>query len=225
VPLVLEEGHWITTLSGTTLNAEVIAQTAGGKRLASFANSTLCTHFGLSGPSVLDASRYHSAEKLAAGDARLVVCWVPGRTPDEVDALLSDAQRRGEKRSAARFLSESFELPARFAEALCDASGVGPGSAVHTLTKAQRRALATNAAAMPAPVVRDRGFTHAEVTAGGVPLGEVILQSMESRVRPGLHLAGEILDVDGRIGGFNFQWAWASGYLAGRGAAEALAGR
>ncbi|MFZ4751685.1 MAG: NAD(P)/FAD-dependent oxidoreductase, partial [Phycisphaerales bacterium] len=65
----------------------------------------------------------------------------------------------------------------------------------------------------------DRGFTYAEVTMGGVPLAEVKLETMESRVCPGLHLAGEILDVDGRIGGFNFQWAWATGFIAGGAAA------
>jgi predicted flavoprotein YhiN len=73
----------------------------------------------------------------------------------------------------------------------------------------------------PVPITGDRGYTYAEVTAGGVPLSEVHLDTMESRVCPGLHLCGEILDVDGRIGGFNFQWAWASGYVAGRGAARA----
>ena len=55
-----------------------------------------------------------------------------------------------------------------------------------------------------------------EVTMGGVPLKEIRLETMESRLCPGLHLIGEVLDVDGRIGGFNFQWAWASGYVAGR---------
>ena len=65
----------------------------------------------------------------------------------------------------------------------------------------------------------DRGFTHAEATAGGIPLDQVRLESMESRLVPGLHLCGELLDVDGRIGGFNFQWAWASGAVAGRAAA------
>jgi predicted flavoprotein YhiN len=70
--------------------------------------------------------------------------------------------------------------------------------------------------------VGDRGFTVAEATAGGVPLTEVRLETMESRVCPGLHLAGEVLDVDGRIGGFNFQWAWASGFVAGRSAALAV---
>jgi predicted flavoprotein YhiN len=67
---------------------------------------------------------------------------------------------------------------------------------------------------------RIAAVTHAEVTAGGVPLAELRLDTLESRVCPGLYLAGEILDVDGRIGGFNFQWAWASsGFVAGRSAA------
>jgi predicted flavoprotein YhiN len=72
----------------------------------------------------------------------------------------------------------------------------------------------------PLEVTGDRGFTLAEATAGGVPLSEVRLDTMESRLCPGLYFAGEVLDVDGRIGGFNFQWAWASGFLAGTAAAS-----
>jgi predicted flavoprotein YhiN len=68
---------------------------------------------------------------------------------------------------------------------------------------------------MRLPVIGDRGFDHAEVTAGGVPLAELRLETMESRRCPGLFLCGEICDVDGRIGGFNFQWAWSSGYVVG----------
>jgi predicted flavoprotein YhiN len=68
---------------------------------------------------------------------------------------------------------------------------------------------------MRVPVSGNRGFNYAEVTAGGIPLGEIRLETMESRVHPRLHICGEICDVDGRIGGFNFQWAWASGYVAG----------
>jgi hypothetical protein len=73
------------------------------------------------------------------------------------------------------------------------------------------------------PVERDRGWNFAEATAGGVPLDEVDFRTMESRKVPGLYLIGEMLDCDGRIGGFNFQWAWATGHLAGRSAAAALA--
>ena len=76
-----------------------------------------------------------------------------------------------------------------------------------------------SATQLPAPVVGDAGFDFAEVTAGGVPLRELHLATMESRACPGLFVCGEICDVDGRIGGFNFQWAWASGYVAGTAAA------
>jgi predicted flavoprotein YhiN len=68
------------------------------------------------------------------------------------------------------------------------------------------------------PVLRDRGWNYAEVTAGGVPLSEIDFRSMASRKVPGLYVIGEMLDCDGRIGGFNFQWAWATGYVAGRAA-------
>ena len=73
----------------------------------------------------------------------------------------------------------------------------------------------------PLPVAGTRGYTYAEVTAGGVALDEIDPSTMASRICRGLYLVGEILDVDGRIGGFNFQWAWSSGFVAGR----ALGGR
>ena len=72
------------------------------------------------------------------------------------------------------------------------------------------------------PVDGHRGFEKAEATAGGVPLSEIHLDRMESRLCPGLFVCGEVLDVEGRIGGFNFQWAWASGRSAGLGAAKGL---
>jgi predicted flavoprotein YhiN len=72
------------------------------------------------------------------------------------------------------------------------------------------------------PIERDRGWNFAEVTAGGVPLEEVNYRTMESKLVSGLYLIGEILDCDGRIGGFNFQWAWTTGRLAGQSAARSL---
>src|SRR5205085_10519934 len=85
-----------------------------------------------------------------------------------------------------------------------------------------RRTLAHALTALALPVLRDRGWNYAEVTAGGVPLNEIDFRTMESRKVPGLYLIGEILDCDGRIGGFNFQWAWATGFVAGRAAAASV---
>jgi predicted flavoprotein YhiN len=89
------------------------------------------------------------------------------------------------------------------------------------LPREQRRALLHTLTDWPLPVVGSRGYSYAEVTAGGVPLSEINPATMESRVAPGLFLVGEVLDVDGRLGGFNFQWAWSSGWVMG----NALRGR
>jgi predicted flavoprotein YhiN len=158
---------------------------------------------------VLDASRYWLDARAADPGAQLVVCWLPGETRDAVDAWL---QTLGAASPGRRLHAR---LPERLARALCVAAGVDPGAPGHALTRERRRALAIGLTEMALPLTGDRGFGHAEVTAGGVPLAELHLDTMASRIVPGLHLVGEICDVDGRIGGYNFQWAWASGYTAG----------
>jgi hypothetical protein len=92
------------------------------------------------------------------------------------------------------------------------------------VTREERRALLAGLTELELPVAGPRGWNLAEVTAGGVPVDEIDPRTMESRRVPGLFLVGEILDVDGRIGGFNFQWAWSGGHVAGRAVARAIAG-
>jgi hypothetical protein len=210
VPLLLPPEHWIPRLSGLSARVTLEVRTSTGKRRASFTDALLCTHFGISGPVVLDASRHFLDALLDGPGARLVASWLPGETFERVDAALLGLG----KRSPGRWLRERG-LPERLADALCGAAGVDGSRAAHALTREARRALALALVETVLPVCGDRGFTHAEVTAGGVPLSELDLDTMESRILPGLHLVGEICDVDGRIGGFNFQWAWASGYVAG----------
>ena len=215
VPLLLPAGHWITALSGLTLPAEITLTSASGKRLFRTTGSTLCTHVGLSGPAILDASRHWLVERAADPGVALAVNWLPGETPESLDRLLVEQQRRG----ALAVLRD--RLPDRLARGLCEQATATPTG---DLARDSRRRLAALATATPLTITGDRGFAVAEATAGGVPLAEVRLETMESRVCQGLYLAGEVLDVDGRIGGFNFQWAWASGFVAGRAAAAASAG-
>jgi hypothetical protein len=108
-------------------------------------------------------------------------------------------------------------LPERLLTAIA-----GEAPPLGKLTRDERRRIVRMLVECEIPVVRDRGFDYAEVTAGGVPLSELDLATMQSRKCDGLYLCGEILDVDGRIGGYNFQWAWASGRLAGISAARSL---
>ena len=109
-------------------------------------------------------------------------------------------------------------LPDRLADRLLAESGVDPGRSLSQLRREERRTLIEALTAYPLPWTGDEGYRKAEVTGGGVRLGEVDPRTLESRVVPGLFLCGEILDAFGPIGGYNFAWAWATGRAAGRGA-------
>jgi len=142
--------------------------------------------------------------------ANLRVAWLTGENFDSLDASLCRLGRR----TPLSWLRE--RLPERLARALCAAHGIDPSAQGSRLPRTERRALAHALVEMPVEIVGDRGYAHAEATAGGVPLDEIDPRGMRSRRCDGLWLVGEILDVDGRIGGFNFQWAWSSGWVAGR---------
>ncbi len=213
VPLTLPSDHFLCSLSGVTLDATITLRSSTGKSLVSFTNSTLLTHFGLSGPSLLDISRYYLHAVASDPEATLFVNFLPNSSED---ALASELQSLRSK-SVGGFLREC--LPERLARALCDHAGVDPATRGDALKRDARRALAAAVCNLPLPVTGSSGYNFAEVTAGGVPLSELHLDTMASRVCPGLYLCGEICDVDGRIGGFNFQWAWSSGYVAGTAAA------
>jgi predicted Rossmann fold flavoprotein len=210
VPLILEDGHWMTSLSGTSLDAELSVRADSGKVLVRHRGSLLFTHFGLSGPVVLDISRHWIASR-----GKLFANFLPGETFESLEALLMGGNPRATVASVLR-----GRVPERLLSAI-----TGEPVPLAKLTKEERRRLVRAFVEVPVPVVRDRGFDFAEVTAEGVPLSEVDLATMASRRCPGLYLCGEILDVDGRIGGYNFQWAWASGRLAGLHAASGRPGK
>ena len=209
VGLTLADGFFVRELSGLTLEATLDVRAPSGKLLATRTASTLCTHFGVSGPGPMDISRHLLNAQLDDAAARLTIAWLPDRSAGSLD----DELRGLGQRSVLRALSAS--LPERLARALCAEAGVDPGTAGHALTRDGRRALVRAVCATVLPVTGTRGWSQAEATAGGVPLSEVNLRTMESRCCPALHLCGEMLDVDGRIGGYNVQWAWASGFVAG----------
>ncbi|MEZ4864124.1 MAG: aminoacetone oxidase family FAD-binding enzyme [Caldilineaceae bacterium] len=209
VPLTLPKDHFLCALSGVSTTATLEVRASNDKQLASFTDSTLCTHFGLSGPAALDISRYWIDAQLDDPDATLVINWWSDATAAELEAALLTLG----KQSPLSLLRT--RLPERLARALCDVAQIAPGAPAHSLMREQRKRLVRTVTAMVAPVTGNRGYTYAEVTAGGIPLDQLDLKTMASRCCPGLHLCGEICDVDGRIGGYNFQWAWSSGYVAG----------
>jgi predicted Rossmann fold flavoprotein len=210
VPLVIEQEHWFRELSGTSAEVDLAVTTASGRVIVRHRGSMLLTHFGISGPVALDISR-HWIEARAFG-ARLVVSFLPDETFESVEKILLDAARKNPQATVGSSLRG--QIPERILDRIAEPVPIAK------LSRDARRAIARDLTALEVPVARDRGFDYAEVTAGGIPLDEVNLATMESRRCPGLFLCGEILDVDGRIGGYNFQWAWASGRLAGLSAAR-----
>jgi len=218
VPLVLEKDHWLTTLPGITLEVELAVASGTGKVQHRQHGSMLLTHFGLSGPAAMDISRYWIAAHADDPASALLCNLLPDMNSEHVGRALINLTQKHGKAGVADILSD--KLPKRLAEALpSHAVQIDPATPLARLGKDKRRALAHALTALPLPVVRDRGYLFAEVTAGGVPLSELNLSTMASRHCPGLYLCGEVLDADGRIGGYNFQWAWCTGRLAGMSAA------
>ncbi len=217
VPLCLDEKFFHAGLSGLSHPVE-LRTCVDGKLADRRCGSLLFTHFGISGPVVLDASRHWLLAGSNGHSVELRCSFVAGEPFEAVERRLLDAVTAQPRRSLLRWAAES--MPERLAMALLQAAGIDQSLPLAQLPRAQRRALVHALTDLPLPVVSSRGWDFAEVTAGGIPLREVSFRTMESRRQAGLYLVGEMLDCDGRIGGFNFHWAWATGYLAGRAAAS-----
>jgi predicted flavoprotein YhiN len=130
-------------------------------------------------------------------------------------------QQRQHPRALVRTVVAT-RLPASVADAWIEAAGIDPATAMAHLPRDDRRRLIASLLETPLGVADSRGYNYAEVTAGGVPLSQIDSATMESRVCPRLYLIGEMLDIDGRIGGFNFQWAWSSAWVAANAIARTL---
>ncbi len=217
-PLLIDPSEPLhNALSGVAHPAE-LSVWVNGRLEERLAGPLLWTHFGVSGPVALNASRVWAQAVLGGHEAAITVSMFPGLGFDEIDATLQALARERPRASAATLLATM--LPLSVAEALLDACAITRSVVAAQIHRDGRRRLAHALAAWPLRVSDTRGYTYAEATAGGVSLRDINPQTMESRVCPGVLLVGEILDVDGRLGGYNFQWAWSSAWVA----AEALAG-
>jgi predicted Rossmann fold flavoprotein len=197
-------------LAGVALPVTIRARSTLERREAR--GGFLFTHRGYSGPALLDVSHVAVRARLAREPrAELRVSW-----GDLDDGRWAD-QLAPSPRQVATALREV--LPDRLAARLLAEAAVTPTTQLAQLTREARRRLLEQLTAMPLPWTSDEGYKKAEVMGGGVALDEVHPASLESRRAPGLFLAGELLDAFGPIGGYNFTWAWATGRLAGVGAA------
>lgn len=213
--------QWMHDLSGLTIDdvqVSVWSVNKAKRPLAVRRSSLLFTHKGFSGPAVMDISR---AVTLHGPAAVKVLCdWTPDLSTTQME-LWIDAQRK-ERGSSRIANSLAHWLPKRLADAICTAYNLHQ-IPLAEMSKVARSQVLQVLKAFELPIVDSAGFNKAEVTAGGVQLREIDPRTMASRIVPGLYIAGEILDLDGWIGGYNFQAAFSTGYVAGQAAARSLA--
>jgi len=208
---------WVAQLRGLTIPDTALRVLEGTRPLASRRGSLLFAHFGLSGPVSPDVSR--GVSRHARPEAlTLEIDFLPAVKEPELDEFLRAESLASGKKQLAVVLSD--HLPRRLCDALLAASGMPIDRRAAALSKPDRAKLVQSVKRLRLPIKGTLGFGKAEVTAGGVALDEVDSRSLRSKKVPELFLAGEVLDLDGPIGGYNFQAAWSTGWLAGTRAAE-----
>ena len=218
VPLRLA-GTFHAPLSGISHEAS-IEVTADRKVVARVCGPLLWTHFGISGPAALDASRHWHRAVVEGREAGARLSFTPDQDFAQADRALLAAAAANPAASVRAALAA--RLPGAVADALISALSLPGTVRLAQLPRDDRRRLVHALTAWDLPVAGSRGYNYAEATAGGVALDEVDHRTLESRRQRGLYLVGEMLDVDGRLGGFNFQWAWSSAWVAGQAAGRAL---
>ena len=215
------ETPWLRSLAGVTVESTELAVPSARLRER---GPLLVTHWGLSGPAVLRLSAW-GARALHAADYRfpLLVNWLPEWSAEQVSAELNS--RRQSQPAKLIVNAPLAPLSARLWEQLVLAAGITRDTRWASLTRAQVHALTQQLTRSEFPVTGKSLNKDEFVTCGGVRLAEVDFKTMESRICPGLFFAGELLDIDAVTGGFNFQAAWTTGFLAGRALADVVQSR
>ena len=211
VPLISPE-KYVARLQGLKVRAEVRVALKGGREAVD-TDDLLFTKYGVSGFAILNISA-RLVPELGARRTLLRVNFFPGRSPEAISQLLKERWQRHPHRSLE--LSFAGLLSSKLVRPLLDHLGFDAAQRVDQLGKGARWQLAQSLTNWPIAVSGPRPFDYAEVTIGGVRTEDINPDTLESFLVPGLYFAGEMVDIHADLGGFNFQWAWASGVLAGR---------
>ena len=206
---------WLTQLSGLSFPAVRLTLLTEGKKRLEQTGPVLITHWGLSGPAVLKLSAFGARQLFASRyQADLLVNWI---SDHDVNSLLAEFHAYREQHPKRVVMTGSLlPLPRRFWERIVSLADVDKSVTWSHCTRAAMKQIATELTEGRFRIVGKGEFKDEFVTCGGVDLREVDFRTMESRICPGLFFAGEILDIDGITGGYNFQSAWTTGWIAGR---------
>lgn len=210
VPLCLP-GNWCHHLQGLRMDATLtIGEGPGGVALT---DEVLFAHYGISGPLALKTSR-----RLAATPISGHLNFLPGTGQEVALEKLQERREHLASRAAEYFLAGL--LPEKLGRLLMAQSGIDHSLDCRDLADSDLSRLAGHICRWPLEIKGPRPFKEAQVTAGGIDCRQVFSASLMSKKAPGLFFCGEVLDVDGDTGGYNLQWCWSSGNVAGKGAAE-----
>lgn len=213
VPLLTRE-RWPGLCTAHTIGKAVVQFAAARQKKIVRTGDVIFTEHGIAGPVILDLSREISPLLAKHGTVSLKLNLGRGRNREDWQAIFKE-WRQGSGGMVPERLAEHFPPP--LAEVLCELARIEPQTTAHALGGEERIRLIGILVETPLTVVDTAGYDQAFITRGGVSLKEVDPNTLESRLCPGLYLSGELLDLDGPCGGFNLQWAFASGYLAGLG--------
>ena len=213
VPLRTPKESWTHKLQGITLeDLELSIVDSSNTTLATTRGSTLFTHLGVSGPSAMNLSKTVSYSRNT--ELSLQINFLPELNREQKFNHLQNLLQKQSKKQIGTALKTL--VPSRAINVLLEQSEIHPSSRCAEVSKTNIRRLAETLHRLSSKVSGTLGFAKAEVTAGGVNLLEINSKTMESKCQPGLFLAGEILNLDGPIGGYNFTAAFATGFLAGK---------
>lgn len=211
VPLLANE-EWVSKLQGLSLkNISISILDKKKKKIYEDFGEMLFTHFGVSGPVILSASRH--IMQYGYKDVYLSIDLKPALSDETLDARI---QRDFEKYSRKQFKNSLDDLlPQKLIPVIIGLSGIHEDKPVNQITKMERRKLVELLKGLTLEICGSRPISEAIVTAGGISTDEINPSTMESKLVKGLYFAGEVIDVDGYTGGFNLTIAFSTGYLAG----------
>ena len=211
VPFLSSES-WIGELQGLSLRNVTVTLWDGKKKLYQEMGEMLFTHFGVSGPAILSASSL-AAKRLKKGPLMLGIDLKPALSHQQLDERILRDFEASKNRQFKNALDKLY--PARLIPVMIRRSGIPEDKKVNEITREERGRLGALTKNFTVELTGLRGFNEAIITQGGVRVKEINPSTMESRLLPGLYMAGEMLDLDAYTGGYNLQIAWSTGWTAG----------
>lgn len=204
---------YLKTISGVRTEA-VISLKADGKKIAQEAGEILFANYGISGIPVMQISRFAAVALDEKKQVELIIDFLPELNFGELQQNIQHRLSNGKGRTAEELFIGLFNHKLTYI--LLKEAGIDPEMQANKIKSESWKRLANLIKGFALKITDTNGFENAQTCTGGVPLSEVDLNTMESKRTKGLFFAGELLDIDGTCGGYNLQWAWSTGYLAGK---------